>query len=75
MVQTAFTSSYELADYRVVERLAGAALAGHQGRAARHMARSTSYHQVDIYLYEHMLAEAMAVVDGSFYSSDLEQVI
>ncbi len=39
------------------------------------MARSTSYHKVDIYLYEHMLAEAMAVVDGSFHSSDLERVI
>jgi uncharacterized Zn finger protein len=39
------------------------------------MARSTSYHKVDLYLYEHMLAEAMAVVDGSFYGSDLERVI
>jgi len=39
------------------------------------MARSGSYHKVDIYLYENMLAEAMAEVDRSYHSSDLERVI
>ena len=73
--QTAFTSSYELADYQVVERLAGAHWPAVKTGLLEQMARSTSYHKVDIYLYEHMLVEAMAVVDGSFYSGDLERVI
>ncbi|MCX6028182.1 MAG: SWIM zinc finger family protein [Chloroflexi bacterium] len=81
--QTAFTSSYELADYQVVERLAGAE--SPLGRLSHwpaikaglleQMEHSTSYHKVDIYLHEHMLAEAMAAVDGPFYSSDLDRVI
>ncbi len=73
--QTAFTSSYELADYQVVERLAGAEWPAIKAGLLEQMERSTSYHKVDIYLHEHMLAEAMAAVDGSFYSSDLDRVI
>ena len=73
--QTAFTSSYELADYQVAERLAGADWPAIKAGLLEQMARSGSYHKVDIYLYEHMLAEAMAVVDGSYWSSDLERVI
>ena len=73
--QTAFTSSFELADYQVVERMAGADWPALKAGLLEQMARSGSYRKVDIYLYEHMLAEAMAEVDRSFHSSDLERVI
>ena len=73
--QTAFTSSFELADYQVAERLAGADWPAIKAGLLEQMARSGSYHKVDIYLYEHMLPEAMAEVDHSFHSSDLERVI
>jgi uncharacterized Zn finger protein len=73
--QAAFTSTYELADYRVVERLAGAEWPAVKTALLDQLARSTSYRKVDIYLYEHMLVEAMAFVDHSFYSGDLERVI
>jgi uncharacterized Zn finger protein len=73
--QTAFTGSFELADYQVVERLSGADWPAIKAGLLEQMARSGSYHKVDIYLYEHMLAEAMAEVDHSFHSSDLERVI
>lgn len=73
--ETAFTSSYELADYQAAERLAGAKWPAVKARLLEQMARSASHRKVDIYLHEHMLAEAMAVVDGSYYSGDLNQVI
>ena len=73
--QIAFTSSYELVDYQVVERLAGAGWPAVKATLLEQMARSSSWHKVDIYLHEHMLEEAMAVVDASPYSSDLERVI
>lgn len=73
--QTAFTSSWELADYQAAERLAGAAWPAVKAGLLDQMARSQSYHKVDIYLYEHMLVEAMAVVDGSYWSGDLARVI
>lgn len=74
--QTAFTSSFELADYQVAERLAGADWPTIKAGLLEQLARSHSYHQVDIYLYERMLPEAMAVVDGSSYYDDhMERVI
>jgi uncharacterized Zn finger protein len=73
--QTAFTSSFELADYQVAERQAGADWSAIKAGLLEQMARSGSYRKVDIYLYEHMLPEAMAEVDHSFHSSDLERVI
>ena len=73
--QTAFASSFELADYQVVERMAGADWPALKAGLLEQMARSGSYRKVDIYLYEHMLAEAMTEVDRSFHSSDLERVI
>ncbi len=73
--QTAFTSSFELADYQVVEGLTGAEWPAIKAGLLEQMARSNSYHKVDIYLHEQMLADAMAVVDGSLYSSDLDRVI
>jgi uncharacterized Zn finger protein len=73
--QTAFTSSYELTDYQAVERLAGADWPTIKADLLDQMARSQSFHKVDIYLYEHKLAEAMAVVDGSYWSNDLARVI
>ncbi len=60
----AFTSSYELADYQVAQHLAGADWPAVKAGLLDQLAHSTSYCKVDIYLYEHMLAEAMAVVDG-----------
>lgn len=74
--QTAFTSSGELADYQVVERLAGAEWPAIKADLLTQMARSYSYHKVDIYLYEKMLKEAMAAMDGSaYYDSTLARVI
>ena len=73
--QGAFLSSYELVDYKVVESQAGAEWPAIKAGLLEQMASSHSYHKVDIYLYEHMLVEAMAAVDGSFYSNDLERVI
>ena len=73
--ETAFTSSYELADYQAAERLAGAKWPAVKAGLLEQMARSASQRKVDIYLHEHMLVEAMAVVDGSYYSGDLNQVI
>ena len=34
-----------------------------------------AYHRIDIYLYEHMLVEAMAAIDRSPYNPDLGRVI
>lgn len=73
--QTAFTSSYELADYQLVEQLAGADWPGLKAKLLEELKRSTAYRKVDIYLYEHMLAEAMAEVDRTFFSGDVERVI
>jgi uncharacterized Zn finger protein len=73
--QTAFTSSYELTDYQAAQRLAGVAWPAVKAGLLDQLAKSTSYHKVDIYLYEHMLVEAMAIVDGSYFSGDLERVI
>ncbi len=74
--QVAFTSSFELADYQLVERLAGAHWPAIKADLLDRLARSYSFHKVDIYLYEHMLKEAMATVDGSsYYDSDLARVI
>ena len=70
--QSAFTSSFELADYQVVERLAGPDWPTVKAGLLEQMARSGSYRKVDIYLYEHMLTEAMAEIDHSFHSSDLD---
>ena len=73
--QAAFTSSYELADYQLAERLAGAEWPAVKADLLAQVARSSSYHKVDIYLYEKMLKEAMAEVDRSHFSSDIEHVI
>jgi len=73
--QSAFLSIYELVDYKVVESLAGAEWLGIKAGLLEQIARSHSYHKVNIYLHAHMLAEAMAAVDGSFCSNDLERVI
>ncbi len=74
--QAAFTSSFELADYQAAERLAGADWPAIKAALLEQMARSYSYHKVDIYLYEKMLKEAMAAVDGSsYYDTNLARVI
>ena len=73
--QTAFASSYELADYQAAQRLSGTEWPAIKTGLLEQMARSYSYHKVDIYLYEHKLVEAMAEVDRSLYSSDLDRVI
>ena len=39
------------------------------------MEQSTAFHKVDIYLYEHMLVEAIAQLDRLDYEFNLERVI
>ncbi|NUQ36281.1 MAG: SWIM zinc finger domain-containing protein [Caldilineales bacterium] len=74
--QIAFTSSLELADYQAAERLAGAGWPAIKARLLAHLAPAYSSRKVDVYLYEKMLKEAMAAVDGSlYYDHYLERVI
>lgn len=73
--QAAFTNSYELTDYQLVERLAGASWPALQADLLAQLAQSHSYHKVDIYLYEHKLVEAMAEVDRSYFGGGTERVI
>lgn len=73
--QVAFLNSFELADYQVVEQLAGPAWPAIKPGLLVGMEQSRAYPSVDVYLYEKMLVEAMAAVDQSPYSRDLERVI
>ncbi len=73
--QTAFLSGYHLADYKLAEGLAGAEWPAIKARLLAAMAASHHYQKTEIYLYEGMLVEAMAVIDQEPYSSGLEQVI
>lgn len=73
--QVAFLNGFELADYQVVERLAGPAWPVVKPGLLAGMEQSSAYPSIDVYLYEKMLVEAMAAVDRSPYSRDLERVI
>jgi uncharacterized Zn finger protein len=73
--QAAFLSSFELADYKVVENLAGAEWSAIKAGLLEQMEQSDSFHKIDLYLYEKMLGKAMALIDRSPYGWDLERVI
>jgi uncharacterized Zn finger protein len=76
--QTAFTSSYALADYKVVQQLAGDQWQEIKPELLKHLRKAySSTLQIDIYLHENMLTEAMAVLDNLGYAPehDLRRVI
>ena len=73
--ETAFLSGFELEDYQAVEHLAGEAWPAIKDRLLASLAQSIAYHKLDIYLYENMLVEAMAIADRLGYGTDLERVI
>ena len=73
--QVAFFNSFSLADYQVVEALAEAEWPVIKVGLLERMGITASRGPIDIYLYEHMLVEAMTAIDRSPFSSDLERVI
>jgi uncharacterized Zn finger protein len=76
--QTAFTSSYALADYKVVQQLAGDQWQKIKPELLEQLRKGYSPTlQIDIYLYENMLTEAMAVLENLGYAPepDLRRVI
>lgn len=73
--RAAFLASFELSDYKVAESLAGAEWPAIKTELLKQMELSGSYYKIDIYLYEQMLVEAMALIDRSPYGSDLDRVI
>ena len=75
--QTAFTSSFELSDYKAVKPLAGDQWAEIKPKLLKQLAQSNSMHKTDIYLHEKMLIEAMKLLDKRNYYgySDLDRVI
>jgi uncharacterized Zn finger protein len=76
--QTAFTSSYALADYKVVQELAGDRWLTLKPELLKQLQKGySSTLKIDIYLYENMLTEAMTVLDKPAYASehDLRRVI
>ena len=72
----AFRQSHRLDDYQAAERIAGAGWDAVKHELLDDLRQAGAYTEVDIYLYEHMLVEAMRAVDkhGEF-SADLERVI
>lgn len=73
--QVAFLNGFELADYKIVENLAGVEWPAIKTGLIERMEQSTAYRSVDIYLYEHMLVKAMAAIDRAPYNPDLGRVI
>jgi uncharacterized Zn finger protein len=74
--QVAFTSGLALDDYKAVERLAGAEWAVLKtGLLAQIGQPGVRGNPLDIYLYEQMWVEAMALIDRSPWGGDLQRVI
>jgi uncharacterized Zn finger protein len=73
--QVAFVNGFELADYKIVENLAGVEWPAIKTGLLERMEQSMAYRRIDLYLYEHMFAKAMAAVDRAPYNPDLERVI
>ena len=73
--QTAFTSSYELADYQVVERLAGADWPAVKAGLLEQMARPLPTTKSISTSMSTCWRKRWRSSIGSFYSSDLERVI
>jgi uncharacterized Zn finger protein len=75
-VQVAFLSGLALDDYKAAERLAGAEWpALKAGLLAQIGQPGVSGNPLDVYLYEQMWVEAMALIDRSPWSGDLQRVI
>lgn len=72
----AFCQSHRLDDYQAAELIAGAHWVTVRRDLLDDLRQADAYTEVDIYLYEHMLVEAMQSVDRhGDYSADLERVI
>jgi uncharacterized Zn finger protein len=72
----AFCKSLRLGDYQVAQRIAGETWSTVKDELLDDLRNANVYTAVDIYLYEHMLVEAMQAVDKrGNYSADLERVI
>jgi uncharacterized Zn finger protein len=71
----AFLNRLTLADYQVAQRLAGPSWPAVKGELLAALKIAHSYETMDIYLYEQMLPEAMALVDNRAYYGDLAPVV
>lgn len=69
--QVAFTSSYALDDYKAVQQLAGDQWQTTKPELLKQLQQGY-YHslKIDVYLFENMLTEAMAVLDNPVYAPD-----
>ncbi|NKQ35442.1 MAG: SWIM zinc finger domain-containing protein [Chloroflexi bacterium] len=70
--QTAFTAGHALEDYQEVERLAGEQWPQIKPKLLKSLESAWTTPQVNVYLYENMLEEAMRAVDAQPYSGDME---
>ena len=74
--QITFCKSHQLADYNITKTIAGEQWRVVMPQLLDDLARADSYTDVEIYLSEHMLVEAMQAVDKrGGYSTDLDRVI
>lgn len=76
--QVTFAASPTLADYTAVQSIAGTQWPDIRPQLLQQLRESQSpSHQIDIYLHENMLAEAMAVLDEEIftYDADLRRVV
>jgi len=71
----AFLNRLTLADYQVAQRLAGPSWPAVKGELLAALKIAHSYETMNIYLYEQMLTEAMALVDNRSYYGDLAPVV
>jgi len=71
----AFLNRLTLADYQVVERMAGSSWPAVKGELLAALKTARSSQVMNIYLYEQMLPEAMALVDNRSYYGDLAPVV
>ncbi|MCL6510835.1 MAG: SWIM zinc finger family protein [Anaerolineae bacterium] len=73
--EAAFLASYELNDYKLVQRLAGDRWPEVRERLLKHLKSVGGDQAVAIYLHERMLPQAMAAVERNSYSHYLDQVV
>jgi uncharacterized Zn finger protein len=71
----AFLNRLTLADYQVVARVAGPSWPAVKGELLAALKIAHSYQAMDIYLYEQMLPEAIALVDNRSYYGDVAPVV
>jgi uncharacterized Zn finger protein len=73
--EAVFLASYELNDYKLVQRLAGDRWPEVRERLLKHLKSVGGDQAVAIYLHERMLPQAMAAVERNSYSHYLDQVV